>query len=135
MAKAAFDPQPGEGGSRSSQGNDLSSSADERYRDLLETMLSGLGEQGEVPEKLDSYEELLAVARRRRGESFACDPIGVELVQTVLKRPFRTMIASEEQWRTMTGQIAQTLCEDPQSHDRLSTLWRRLGERCDNGGK
>jgi hypothetical protein len=94
---------------------------------------SGLAGEG-VPEKLASFEDLLAVARRRRGEPFACDPIGIELVQTVLDRPFRAMVAGDEQWRTMTAQIAQTLCDDPDAHDRLSTLWRRLGERCGNGG-
>jgi hypothetical protein len=143
---SGFGSQSGEGAARRPEGEEQfgreerqdqlrgSGSADERYRALLEAMLqqSGLGQEG-VPEKLDSFEDLLVVARRRRGEPFACDPIGIELVQTVLHKPFRAMIASDEQWRTMTARITQTLCDDPASYDRLSTLWRRLGERCGNG--
>jgi hypothetical protein len=131
MGQAAFNSQPGDGARETHS----PSSADDRYRALLEVVLqqTGLAQQGEgVPEKLDSFDSLLDVARRRRGEAFACDPIGMELVETVLRKPFRAMIASDEQWRSMTAQIAQTLCDDPAAHERLRTLWRRLGERCDN---
>jgi hypothetical protein len=72
----------------------------------------------------------LDVARRRQGEPFACDPVGIEMVASVLRVPFRGLMASDEQWQTMTVQVAQTLCDDPASYDRLKLLWNRLGERC-----
>jgi hypothetical protein len=90
-------------------------------------------ESAQEQERLESLEELLQVARRRRGEPFALDPVCIELVQTVLGAPIRALVISEEQWHVMTRQVAQTLCDDPASYDRLSTLWRRLSERCGNG--
>ena len=56
-----------------------------------------------------TLDELLEVARRRRGEPFALDPVGIELVETVLRTPFRALLASEDQWHEMNGQIDRTL--------------------------
>jgi hypothetical protein len=92
-----------------------------------------LAEQSETQQRLESLEELLDLARRRGGESFQFEPIAVELVQTVLGTPFHAIVSSEEQWMALTRQVAQTLCDDPVAYDRLSSLWRRLNERCRNG--
>ena len=110
-------------------------SKEDSYRALLDLVLQQtlLAEQSEAQERLESLDELLDLARRRRGELFQPDPIGIELIQTVLGTPFRALVASEDQWLTMTREVAQTLCDDPASFDRLNSLWRRLNERCLNG--
>ncbi|MEX2138939.1 MAG: hypothetical protein WD894_06730 [Pirellulales bacterium] len=105
------------------------------YGVLLDAVLQQtlLTEKAEAQERLESLDELLELARRRRGEAFLLDPIAVELVQTVLGMPFRALVASDDQWLSMTRQVAETLCDDPTSYDRLNSLWRRLNERCGNG--
>jgi hypothetical protein len=142
MGSSSYNAQPGDGASRPAydQGSpgahaDHRLPSDESYRELLDEVLKQtlVSRDEQTRERLESLEELLEVARRRRGEAFALDPIGIELVQTVLRTPFRALLAGDEQWQEMTGQIARTLCEDPVAYDRLNTLWRRLGERCGNG--
>jgi hypothetical protein len=143
MGYSDSDAQPGDGARRSDQRHDsLNSAGDERarmtdesFRDLLDEVLKKtlVSRDDETRERLESLEELLKVARRRRREAFSLDPVGIELVQSVLRTPFRALLASEDQWRAMTTQVARTLCEDPASYDRLSTLWRRLVDRCGNG--
>src|SRR5687768_405504 len=142
MGFSSFNAQPGDGTSRPAHDQDSSRPHDEQrtptgesYRELLDEVLKQtlVSRDDQTRERLESLDELLEVARRRRGEAFALDPIGIELVQTVLRIPFRALLASEDQWHAMTDQIARTLCEDPVAYDRLSTLWRRLGERCGNG--
>jgi hypothetical protein len=142
MGSSSHNAQPGDGASRpfydqggpGAHGDQRLPSGDS-YRELLDEVLKQtlISRDEQTRERLESLEELLEVARRRRGEAFALDPIGIELVQSVLRTPFRALLASEEQWHEMTGQIARTLCEDPVAYDRLNTLWRRLGERCGNG--
>ena len=51
------------------------------------------------------------------------------MVASVLRVPFRGLMADDEQWQAMTVQVAQTLCDDPASYDRLKLLWNRLGAR------
>jgi hypothetical protein len=142
MGSSSFNAHPGDGafrpaydpGSPSAHG-DYRLPSQESYRELLDEVLKQtlVSRDEQTRERLESLDELLEVARRRRGEPFALDPIGIELVETVLRTPFRALLASDDQWHEMTGQIARTLCEDPVAYDRLSTLWRRLGERCGNG--
>jgi hypothetical protein len=114
------------------QGPQASGAKEESYQELLDRVLQQtlLTDKSESQHRLESLGELLDLARRRRGEAFQLDPIGIELVQTVLGTPFRALVDSEEQWHAMTRQVAETLCEDPASYDRLSSLWRRLHERC-----
>jgi hypothetical protein len=108
---------------------------DEGYQALLEvvlqqTLLAQDSANRQPPEEMN---DLLEVARRRKGEAFQVDPIGIELVQTVLERPFRSLVASPQQWTALTRQVTQTLCDDAATFDRLRSLWRRLVERCGNG--
>ena len=108
---------------------------DEGYQALLEvvlqqTLLAQDSANRQPPEEMN---DLLEVARRRKGEAFQADPIGIELVQTVLERPFRSLVASPQQWTALTRQVTQTLCDDAATFDRLRSLWRRLVERCGNG--
>jgi hypothetical protein len=142
MGSSSHNAQPGDGASRPAfnQGSpgaygEQRSPSGESYRELLDEVLQQtlVSRDEKTRERLESIEELLEVARRRRGEAFTLDPIGIELVQTVLRTPFRALMAGDDQWQEMTAQIARTLCEDPVAYDRLNTLWRRLGERCGNG--
>jgi hypothetical protein len=114
------------------QGPQASDAKEVGYQELLDRVLQQtlLTDKSESPQRLESLDELLALARRRRGEAFQLDPIGLELVQTVLGTAFQALVDSDDQWRAMTRQVAETLCEDPESYDRLSSLWRRLHERC-----
>ncbi len=116
-------------------GRQPSHAKEDNYRALLDLVIQQtlLAEQSETQERLESLDELLDLAKRRRGEAFSPDPVAVELVQTVLGTPFRALVASEDQWLAMTRQVAQTLCDDPTCYDRLNSLWRRLNERCLNG--
>ena len=109
-----------------------SDASGQSYQELLDRVLQQtlLTENSESQPRLESLDELLDLARRRRGEAFKLEPVGVELVQTVLGTAFRALVDSEDQWQAMTRQVAETLCEDPVSYDRLSSLWRRLHERC-----
>jgi hypothetical protein len=142
MGSSSYNAQPGDGAFRpaddqswSSRHGDQRPPSPESYRELLDEVLKQtlLSRDDQTRQRLESLDELLEVARRRRGEAFTLDPVGIELVQTVLRTPFRALLASEDQWHEMTEQIARTLCEDPVAYDRLSTMWRRLGERCGNG--
>ncbi len=71
---------------------------------------------------------LADVVRRWKGTSFAVQPIAHQLVQAVLDRPFRSLAGSPAAFERMSLRIAETLCEDPVSHDRLRNLWVRLCE-------
>jgi hypothetical protein len=140
MGSSSYNAHPGDGAFKpaydwSSRQGDQRPPSPESYRELLDEVLKQtlVSRDDQTRERLESFDELLEIARRRRGEAFALDPIGIELVQTVLRTPFRALLASEDQWHEMTEQVARTLCEDPVAYDRLNTLWRRLGERCGNG--
>jgi hypothetical protein len=142
MGSSSYNAQPGDGAFRPTydQGppswhGDQRSPSPESYRELLDEVLQQtlVSRDEETRQRLESLDGLLEIARRRHGEEFALDPIGIELVETVLRTPFRALLASEDQWHEMTGQIARTLCEDPVAYDRLNNLWRRLRERCGNG--
>lgn len=141
MGSSSYNAQPGDGAFRPDYDHgppgqhDEQSFSSESYRELLDEVLQQtlVSRDEETRQRLESLDELLEVARRRRGEAFALDPIGIELVQTVLRTPFRALMAGDDQWQEMTAQIARTLCEDPVAYDRLNNLWRRLGERCGNG--
>jgi len=128
-------PSNAQAGSQQRQADKHGSSKEDNYRTLLDLVLKQtlLAEDAEARDRLESIDGLIAVARRRKDEPFSVDPIGIELVQTVLQTPFRALVASEEKWLAMTEQVARTLFDDPASYERLSNLWRRLSERCRNG--
>jgi hypothetical protein len=143
MGFAAENPRPGAGFSRPASsserldttGAQASAGKEDNYRALLDLVVQQtlLAERPEAQERLESLDELLDLARRRRGEAFSPDPVAIELIQTVLGTPFRALVADENEWLSMTRQVTQTLCDDPACYDRLSSLWRRLNERCLNG--
>jgi len=135
MGYSASNSEPGGGSTPPAQSREQPTAEENGYRALLDLVLQQtlLAQGTEVDEKSDTLDALVEVARRRSGEPFALDPVAIELVQTALRNPFRGLVKSDQQWQTMTRQVAQTLYDDPTSHDRLSSLWRRLGERCGHG--
>ncbi|HUT09710.1 MAG TPA: hypothetical protein VMY42_04380 [Thermoguttaceae bacterium] len=58
------------------------------------------------------------------------EPVGVELVEAVLRNHFPTQPHASQLWQAINVRIALTLLEDPVSRERLEALWIRLG-----GGK
>ena len=68
------------------------------------------------------------VARRRRGEPFALEPVAVEMIEAVLRNLLGAPAGEEQAWRTVSRAVAETLCEHPASEKRLRALWERLGE-------
>ncbi len=114
-------PQPAsaEGPSPSSETHD---------RALLESVLRQTLEEGRSPEELESPEKaaLLDVAGRHRGEPLSLDPIVAELVAALLTTYFRNLSGSPEFWSRISGEIAQSLFDDPVARLRLEAFWNRL---------
>jgi hypothetical protein len=71
---------------------------------------------------------LREVARRRREWKFCLQPVSVELVQALLESYFHGWSDSAETWRAMSAEVAQSLFDDPQCHERLKRLWLQLTE-------
>ncbi len=71
---------------------------------------------------------LRAAARRHGSVAFSVQPVGVELVDGLLRRFFRVREPVSPQWHSMCERIAEGLWNDPWSRHRLRRLWRRLCE-------
>lgn len=71
---------------------------------------------------------LLAVAERHPGEPFVLEPVLVEMVDASLEPHFGADIAPGAR-RVLCRRIAQTLFDDPASHERLEALWTRISAR------
>lgn len=99
-------------------------------RALLETVLRQTLASctSDDPTDTADMEAVEQVARRRRGQPFALDPVVVELVEAMLQAEFHVKPNASEVWSGMSLQLAQTLFEDPLSRHRLKTLWARLSE-------
>lgn len=70
---------------------------------------------------------LRAVARRHRGEHLiAAEPVVVDLVDALLRPQFHPDFVTSPAWSRMTGQIAQTLVDDPVVLGRLQAFWATL---------
>ena len=66
--------------------------------------------------------------RQYPGASLVADPIAAELVESVLKARFRGIQASATFWQQVSRQIATTLCEAPDTQEKLDRLWNQLSE-------
>ncbi len=71
---------------------------------------------------------LAEVAKKYPGASLVADPIAAELVESVLKARFRGIQASATFWQQVSRQIATTLCEAPDTQEKLNRLWNQLSE-------
>lgn len=92
---------------------------------LRETLLAEDGDKPIDPAELDV---LLQVARRHAGESLSLEPVTVDLVQSFLAHRFGNQLRGAGDWDKMPREIAETLWEDPHSHDRLEVMWSQLVE-------
>lgn len=91
---------------------------------LQATLAFGPGNEQLRPEDLNV---LLSVARRRRAEPLSQETV-TELVAAILRQRFRSLATTRDQWDRLTGQIAETMWQDPQTQPRLHDLWTKLCE-------
>lgn len=129
MSSSAFDPRYGAEAHAYSEPASPLPEVDSQYRALLEEVLEQtLASQALRQNLSNDLRVLYDVADRHRGQPFALYPIGVELVQAILRAPFRKLFSAEESLNAIAAQVARTLCEHPPSCARLESLWQRLGE-------
>jgi len=96
----------------------------ELLEQVLQQTLSMLDGDEEITPK--QMESLIDVARRHRGSTLALEPVAVDLIRSVLDFRFDHIPISAERWQIMSRRIAETLLEDPQTHERIEALWARL---------
>lgn len=85
-------------------------------------------DQSSAAENQALVQALREVALRHQGADFALDPITVEMVEAIFSTQFSGPAAASKQWQAISRRVAETLYEDPVSHDRLAALWARLAE-------
>jgi len=96
---------------------------------LLERVLQETLSLGNIRQlRPAEMQSLVAVARRYPGASLIADPIAVELVEAMLSTRFAHLQASAAFWRDAARRIARSLCEAPESRERLSRFWTQLCE-------
>lgn len=102
---------------------------DPRESSLLESVMRETLREDHV-EQLSPQEmqALSDVARRHRGASLVLDPVAVELVEAMLRCRFGNLSVGEGFWHQASQRIAATLCEVPESQQRLSVFWQQLCE-------
>lgn len=93
---------------------------------LRETLETPVGDSSDDPLADGDMEALKEVARRHRGRPFSLEPVAVDLVEAMLHQQFPVRPESVDKWRAIAAQVAQTLCDDPHSYDRLRNLWKHL---------
>ncbi len=107
-------------------------SAEERLLELIiqetEKLLLSSPEEKKEDGAADAADmgAIRALAKRRRGESFALDPIVTEITAALLEKTFRQHVASSEEWTALTARIAHTLYDDPAARERMRAMWQRL---------
>ncbi len=67
-----------------------------------------------------------AIAQRRRGEPFTLEPVVREIASALLEKTFRRYLATTEEWNALVTELAHTLYDDPDAHDRLRRMWERM---------
>ncbi len=83
-----------------------------------------------VDRELDAKTEatLRSVAAKHPGRPFSEDPVAIELVQAVLAVFFEKWSREPQVFSRMSRSIAQTLCREDETRERLEKLWQELGE-------
>jgi len=109
--------EPGDGNSPPACDDDLMEQV------LAETLAAASGGSPLDPREV---EVLKNVARRYPGRAVECDPMVIELVQALLAFRLPRLADGSPRWQQMTGQIAETLWDDPVGRQRLESLWRQL---------
>ena len=107
--------------------NDVAEKA-ERQQLLDQVLLETLQvTSSETALTADELRPLLALARLRKGEPLGAETFR-ELVQTVLRLRFRSLVTSSSLWDKLTRQIAQAIVDDPRTQERVQQFWARLCE-------
>lgn len=120
-------PSPGAGGpSAGRPAREPETSAPDR--DLFDAVLreteSALCSVG--PDSAGFLAELRDLARSNRNASFEAETVGPAMVRALLDRQVSRAVASSRMWRQVCDRVAETLCGDPASRERLERLWGRL---------
>ena len=76
----------------------------------------------------DDLKALQGIARRYPDADLTVDPIGVELVGSILQRRVSANVLSPQVAHEIATAIAQSLFENPDTCERLQGLWRQLCE-------
>ena len=111
--------------------NELRETADEvRLPDpsILEDVLrETIASDADViqPEQMEALRD---VARRHSAATFEIDPIGVGLAEAILITRYKALCISDEQWRAMSFQVAESLFEAENVRQRIKEFWRQLCE-------
>jgi hypothetical protein len=97
---------------------------------LLEQVLASTPlSAGEVnalpPEELEAVKQ---VARRHPGRMFSARPVLEELIEAMVGKQLRGMVASPAARASLVSEIAQTLYDDDATRARLEAIWQRLAE-------
>ena len=119
--------------SDSSAGNDgvprpVFRSGDSTSRRVLEDVLRQTAALDSVEQGIQfaDLEVLVKVARRFRGVEFQFDPVVIELVRATLARQLKDSGQSNDQFSAVTEKVARTLFDNPETQERLRSLWARL---------
>jgi hypothetical protein len=99
-------------------------------RKLLESVLRETlaTERCDEPLEPRQREALRQIAQQHRGEPLTLEPVGVQLVDAILRSEVPVLAMAPETWRAMTAQIAATFFEDPGLRARIELLWNHLSE-------
>lgn len=94
---------------------------------ILELALGGAPQAGFVePEDVTAMRK---VAKNLAGQSFALEPVVVELIHAVLQLQFQKAGIPSATVHAMARQIATTLYDDPSARARLEALWAGLSAK------
>ena len=118
-------PQPDSQSNQPITDAELSVDEDVMEKVLQETLSAA---DSDEPIGKAELEVLLSVARRHAGQQLSLEPITVELVESILLQRFGEPLQASKHWKGMPRDVAGTLWEGPDSHDRLERLWNRLAE-------
>jgi hypothetical protein len=72
--------------------------------------------------------DLIDIGRRYCGQPLVVDPIGLELVEVILRHRLSAATSSPAERREMARQISESLLEDPHCETRLRDFWNQLVE-------
>ena len=96
---------------------------------LLDKVLQETLSAGSIQQlRPDEVQALTDIVRRHRDIVLVVDSIAAELVEALLSTRFAHLQATPEFWREASRRIAVSLCEAPDSHERLSRFWTQLCE-------
>jgi hypothetical protein len=115
--------QRGDPVGRAAAGGEASIDASVMEKVLEETLRAV---DSDPPLDASEINSLAQIGRRYGGQPLSVEPMVVELVESILQQRFGQQIRSSAQWSDMPREIAQTLWDSPEAHQRLERLWGRL---------